>query len=218
MCIGKSVVFLKGLLTFSLCLLCTLGAQGAFFFDDFSDGNTTSDLTWYLSGGSFTVDGSNRGNNNNSTANQFITTSFVLPRGLVAGDTMSVEFSYGLPPTGTANVNTMRAGFFEGDAVTSSGFNQFSSGQPTRDWTGYSALVDTDGSGNSSISFNDNSSDDHAFFNGTSLGTGGAVNTDDAFGTSAPPVVATKTKRRASQYIARRAPLQNASEKPQEWV
>mgnify|MGYP001187721104 CR=1 FL=1 len=136
--------------------------------DNFSDGNRTQDPAWYISAGSFAV-GSGSAFNNNSTLNQFFTTSFTATD---IADGTGLRLSLAYRPDG-ANLNSLRVGIYSGVAPSADGWAQFSAGQPTRDWLGYYANIGLTNQSATTIVFNNNIVDDHAFFSGTILGTPG---------------------------------------------
>ncbi|HMO50840.1 MAG TPA: hypothetical protein PKE26_00675 [Kiritimatiellia bacterium] len=138
--------------------------------DNFADGDRTNNPAWFISGGTFNVSFT-EANNNNSSVNQFFTTSFA-PVDLDDQDGLRLTMSY--RPEGT-NLATVKVGLFDGVAPTVDGWAQFTAGQPTRDWRGYLASIGVDGSSPTVILRNDNAIDDHAFFTGTTIGATGTT-------------------------------------------
>jgi hypothetical protein len=136
--------------------------------DDFSDGNRTADPAWYISGGSFAV-GSGSAFNNNTTLNQFFTTSFT-PTDLADDTGFRLTLAY--RPDG-ANLNGLRVGIFQGTPVATDNWAQFTAGQPTRDWEGYYASIGLTNNSATALVFNDSAVDDHAFFSGVPIVTSG---------------------------------------------
>ena len=160
--------FATYLLVFVFCGIIT--SRGDIIVaDDFSDGDRTANPAWYISAGTFAVSGGSAFNNN-STLNQFFTTSFT---GTDIADGTGLRLSLAYRPDG-ANLNSLRVGIFNGMAPTADGWAQFTAGQPTRDWLGYYANIGLTNNSATALVFNNNTVDDHAFFNGTVLGTPGA--------------------------------------------
>jgi len=89
--------------------------------ETFDAGVTFTD--WYWTGGNMINPPGDEGQarNNNSTFNQFFTTSFA-PTSLAVGDTMTATFQYN---PFSANINSVRFGLFSGTAATANGWAQF---------------------------------------------------------------------------------------------
>jgi hypothetical protein len=138
--------------------------------DNFSDGDRTNDPAWFISQGLFNVS-FGEANNNNSSANQFFTTSFT-PAFL--GDQRGLRVTLSYRPEG-ANLATVKVGLFDGLAPTEDGWDQWSPGSLTRDWRGFLASIAVDGTSATEIRRNDNDTDDHAFFGGTTIGSPGTT-------------------------------------------
>ncbi len=137
--------------------------------DDFSDGDRTNGVEWTISNGTFPVQ-FGEANNNNSSLNQFFTTGFTATD-LANGEGLRVTLSYRAEGS---NLSTVRVGLFDGDTPSADGWDQFIAGNDTRDWRGYLATVGVDGSAPTQLMRNDNTVDDHAFFDSTQVGTNGA--------------------------------------------
>ncbi len=162
-CIGQLVAFV------SLAAIVTGHAQ-ILVSDDFSDGNRTNNPAWFINTGSFDVS-FEEANNNNSTFNQFFTTSFTA---VELDDQEGLRLTLSYRPEGN-NLSTVRVGFFDGVPPTADDWAQFTAGEPTRDWRGYLASIGVDGNIATEIRRNDNDTDNHAFFIGTTIGAAGTT-------------------------------------------
>jgi len=133
--------------------------------ENFDTGVTFTD--WYWTGGSFQNPPTfGEAWNQNSTGQQFFTTSFS-PTSFGVGDVLRATFRYN--PNST-NIASVRVGLFSGTAATSNGWSQFDSSSISYGWVGYTGSLAIL-SGNSAASLKTNTTS-HAFFgatNGSSL-------------------------------------------------
>jgi len=150
-------------------MLCGASFCSTPIAEDFSDGDLTTNPTWHYTS-AFIVSG-NAANNNNNSHNQFFTTEFANTN-LNDGETLRLTFSYS--PEG-ANVQDMRVGFFDGVAPSANGWNQWSAGQATRDWRGYHVNVGVNGTNAAQFMRNNNTVDDHAYYNSAQIGSDGSI-------------------------------------------
>jgi hypothetical protein len=167
------LVFLPALMTVLLASASTIKAQ-VLVSETFDAGVTFTGWNW--TGGSIVnppgIEGQAR--NNNSTFNQFFTTSFA-STSLAVGDVMTATFQYN---PFSANISSVRFGLFSGTAATSNGWAQFNDATaPSSTWVGYIGRLAI-GSGNSVASLK-GTSGSHPFFGDP---TGSASNAE-FFGT-----------------------------------
>jgi hypothetical protein len=180
---------MKQLLSFLICcsaFTAPLAQAQTLVSETFDAGVTFTGWNW--TGGTIVnppgVEGQAR--NNNSTFNQFFTTSFASTT-LQVGDTITATFQYN---PFSDNINSVRVGLFSGTAASANGWAQFdNTTAPSSTWTGYIGNLAI-GSGNSIASLR-GTSGVHPFFEAPT----GSASEAEFFGTG--------TFRAASLTLAR---------------
>lgn len=142
----------------SLFTVATTQASTTLVSETFDTGVTFTG--WYSTGTITNPPQFGDARNNNSTTNQFFTTSFE-STALEVGDSITATFQYN---PFSENINTVRVGLFSGTAASENGWAQFDNATaPSSTWTGYIGNLAIGASGDSIASLR-GTSGAHPFF------------------------------------------------------